>query len=151
MVLHPIPQSLPVHFFGSRPQPPTSRRLYSLSVDVSSRISNIISFVWLFCTRAHFEYHLFCMALLHTSAFRISSLLYGSFAQERISNIISFVWLFCTRAHFEYHLFCMALLHKSAFHSLSLSVCIALFHGEGGGRLVRFRWFCPSFFLTHRT
>jgi len=24
MVLNPIPQSLPVHFFGSRPQPPTS-------------------------------------------------------------------------------------------------------------------------------
>ena len=24
MVLDPIPQSLPVHFFGSRPQPPTS-------------------------------------------------------------------------------------------------------------------------------
>jgi len=27
MVLDPIPQSLPVHFFGSRPQPPTSREL----------------------------------------------------------------------------------------------------------------------------
>ena len=27
MVLDPIPQSLPVHFFGSRPQPPTSRWL----------------------------------------------------------------------------------------------------------------------------
>ena len=27
MVLDPIPQSLPVHFFGSRPQPPTSPRL----------------------------------------------------------------------------------------------------------------------------
>jgi len=26
MVLDPIPQSLPVHFFGSRPQPPTSLR-----------------------------------------------------------------------------------------------------------------------------
>ena len=25
MLLDPIPQSLPVHFFGSRPQPPTSR------------------------------------------------------------------------------------------------------------------------------
>jgi len=24
MVLDPIPQSLPLHFFGSRPQPPTS-------------------------------------------------------------------------------------------------------------------------------
>jgi len=28
MVLHPIPQSLPVHFFGSRPQPPTSPTLF---------------------------------------------------------------------------------------------------------------------------
>jgi len=26
MVLDPIPQSLPVHFFGSRPQPPTSHK-----------------------------------------------------------------------------------------------------------------------------
>ena len=26
MVLDPIPQSLPVHFFGSRPQPPTSHQ-----------------------------------------------------------------------------------------------------------------------------
>jgi len=27
MVLDPIPQSLPVHFFGSRPQPPTSHMM----------------------------------------------------------------------------------------------------------------------------
>ena len=27
MVLDPIPQSLPVHFFGSRPQPPPTSRL----------------------------------------------------------------------------------------------------------------------------
>jgi len=35
MVLDPIPQSLPVHFFGSRPQPPTSL-LPSISQTVSS-------------------------------------------------------------------------------------------------------------------
>jgi len=29
MVLDPIPQPLPVHFFGSRPQPPTSHRTWS--------------------------------------------------------------------------------------------------------------------------
>ena len=29
MVLDPIPQSLPVHFFGSRPQPPTSRDMHT--------------------------------------------------------------------------------------------------------------------------
>ena len=28
MVLDPIPQPLPVHFFGSRPQPPTSHRIH---------------------------------------------------------------------------------------------------------------------------
>jgi len=32
MVLDPIPQSLPVHFFGSRPQPPTSPRCVTASV-----------------------------------------------------------------------------------------------------------------------
>ena len=35
MVLDPIPQSLPVHFFGSRPQPPTSR-IFHLSSFSSS-------------------------------------------------------------------------------------------------------------------
>ena len=30
MVLDPIPQSLPVHFFGSRPQPPTSRAVFDV-------------------------------------------------------------------------------------------------------------------------
>ena len=32
MVLDPIPQSLPVHFFGSRPQPPTSLLIYVLCI-----------------------------------------------------------------------------------------------------------------------
>ena len=46
MVLDPIPQSLPVHFFGSRPQPPTSRwqrqwysRLLLMRVSESVRLS----------------------------------------------------------------------------------------------------------------
>ena len=41
MVLDPIPQSLPVHFFGSRPQPPTSRhaRMFSLAL---SRTHNAV-------------------------------------------------------------------------------------------------------------
>ena len=37
MVLDPIPQSLPVHFFGSRPQPPTSCRM-----EVSTHTYHII-------------------------------------------------------------------------------------------------------------
>ena len=32
MVLDPIPQSLPIHFFGSRPQPPTSRSEHTNSI-----------------------------------------------------------------------------------------------------------------------
>ena len=35
MVLAPIPQSLPVHFFGSRPQPPTSPAASAYRHDVS--------------------------------------------------------------------------------------------------------------------
>ena len=34
MVLDPIPQILPVHFFGSRPQPPTSPACLNLFVQV---------------------------------------------------------------------------------------------------------------------
>ena len=37
MVLDPIPQSLPVHFFGSRPQPPTSH----LYINISTASSNL--------------------------------------------------------------------------------------------------------------
>jgi len=40
MVLDPIPQSLPVHFFGSRPQPPTSRAgWFSVSESMSGSIA----------------------------------------------------------------------------------------------------------------
>jgi len=35
MVIDPIPQSLPVHFFGSRPQPPTSPAASAYRHDVS--------------------------------------------------------------------------------------------------------------------
>ena len=34
MVLDPIPQSLPVHFFGSRPQPPTSPGIINVCTHV---------------------------------------------------------------------------------------------------------------------
>jgi len=37
MVLDPIPQYLPVHFFGSRPQPPTSLREGDNSERASAR------------------------------------------------------------------------------------------------------------------
>ena len=35
MVLDPIPQSLPVHFFGSRPQPPTSPHRMCVEQDLA--------------------------------------------------------------------------------------------------------------------
>ena len=44
MVLDPIPPSLPVHFFGSRPQPPTSHPTY---VAVTCYVS--CCHVWLMC------------------------------------------------------------------------------------------------------
>jgi len=39
MVLDPILQSLPVHFFGSRPQPPTSRRRTRLPIQSRDVVS----------------------------------------------------------------------------------------------------------------
>ena len=38
MVLNPIPHSLHVHFFGSRPQPPTSHLLYEIMIYRHMRI-----------------------------------------------------------------------------------------------------------------
>ena len=44
MVLDPIPQTLPVHFFGSRPQPPTSRRLrIKMTIEKSEKVMCITS------------------------------------------------------------------------------------------------------------
>ena len=41
MVPDPIPQSLPVHFFGSRPQPPTSHYQQNQSVSRSSFLKRL--------------------------------------------------------------------------------------------------------------
>ena len=41
MVLDPIPQPLPVHFFGSRPQPPTSRHSKRMNTLYHTRIRTI--------------------------------------------------------------------------------------------------------------
>jgi len=38
MVLDPIPQSLPVHFFGSRPQPPTSHLILWQQLKTASHL-----------------------------------------------------------------------------------------------------------------
>ena len=41
MVLDPIPQSLPVHFYGSRPQPPTSHtKTRALQPYIHARMAN---------------------------------------------------------------------------------------------------------------
>jgi len=37
------------------------------------------------------------------------------------------------------------------FRGVAFSVESVVSVGEGGSRLVRLQWFCPSFFLTHRT
>ena len=47
MVLDPIPQSLPVHFCGSRPQPPTSLCVWWLGVSKSD-LWNSLNFEFLF-------------------------------------------------------------------------------------------------------
>ena len=51
MVLDPIPQILPVHFFGSRPQPPTSHIVYEWSCIVTIWVyarldSSTCEFIW---------------------------------------------------------------------------------------------------------
>jgi len=78
MVLDPIPQSLPVHFFGSRPQPPTSRCMHgspSYDIDfccmaVMIMISTIVACQWLlwyplFLYNSHdHDIHYCCMAVI---------------------------------------------------------------------------------------
>jgi len=45
MVLDPIPQSLPVHFFGSRPQPPTSLYYWARTLTPTHRLCEGIWFI----------------------------------------------------------------------------------------------------------
>ena len=49
MVLDPIPQSLPVHFLGSRPQPPTSRLMQFIPHEYT--ISDVIHSMWIYVLR----------------------------------------------------------------------------------------------------
>jgi len=55
MVLDPSPQSLPVHFFGSRPQPPTSPQVMMSHVMSAShpleRVCTTLS-LWILCSKA---------------------------------------------------------------------------------------------------
>jgi len=59
MVLDPIPQSLPVHFFGSRPQPPTSQHAYHLVYIYNPHVYHIVK-----KTLQHTAQH--CNTLQHT-------------------------------------------------------------------------------------
>jgi len=47
MVLDPIPQSLPVHFFGSRPQPPTSLCIWQLVMKCEICV-NILIYLYMY-------------------------------------------------------------------------------------------------------
>ena len=55
MVLDPIPQSLPVHFFGSRPQPPTSRlhKAYRLSIYIDTYPLSFIAILSIYIDSAY--------------------------------------------------------------------------------------------------
>jgi len=66
-VIYPIPQSLPVHFFGSRPQPPTSRgAAHTLVTDVIYiwRVA-LISGLWLICKCTLFWFYAHIHWLVH--------------------------------------------------------------------------------------
>ena len=55
MVLDPIPQPLPVHFFGSRPQPPTSLRWRNLApVGEKNKNESEVEKRFFLCALSHF-------------------------------------------------------------------------------------------------
>jgi len=83
MVLDPIPQSLPVRFFGSRPQPPTSRQrsalsrfaIVNLAASYVSLLQNIVSFIGLSPVATHNTY-LSSIEICHSESSR--ELLYAT-------------------------------------------------------------------------
>ena len=111
MVLDPIPQPLPVHFFGSRPQPPTSlcqRRnvLYMGWLRVLGSLKLQVSFA---------EYRLFYKALLHKRPIILRSPLIVATPYVLLSANI---WLLAClyERHVETHVCDMTLPHR-AYHT----------------------------------
>ena len=110
MVLDPIPQSLPVHYFGSRPQPPTSpqdkvRLNYNLILNLYHKIPRNLSFsIWICTTRYQgtwvmvfrFGGYRGCGIFSEKLSYKISwCSLWGGFGHSRIDKIIG---LFCKKA-----------------------------------------------------
>ena len=72
MVLDPIPQSLPVHFFGSRPQPPTSRLGWYclLMCSLKKWLDNIELYIYMY--RDIYEYihiHIYIHIYIYTNMY----------------------------------------------------------------------------------
>jgi len=114
MVLDPIPQSLPVHFFGSRPQPPTSpckgtRLIYSLSL-------SLFLSLWLFLSFFLSLSFLLFLFLSHTFPFSFEP------NHARFHNISLFsVSIFSTLPSHTHT-------HTTPPLSLSFSLCHSLTH-----------------------
>ena len=105
MVLDPIPQPLPVHFFGSRPQTPTSPYTYP---PIKSVVQYAVHYLYGVASISKIDetIGLFC---------RTQSLLQGSFAKETCSLIDS-----TKRSH-------PIIIHRSIYLSIYLSIYVAIY------------------------
>ena len=106
MVLDPIPQSLPVHFFGSRPQPPTSHMACDMYVpNICYRICVI---------------NLACDIYVESSFYRICGIF-------RIQSVSCVVWHICLKyvLYNLCHMTCRMTCHKSVMNRLYTYMYIA--------------------------
>jgi len=91
MVLDPIPQSLPVHFFGSRPQPPTSRWRGLTSTSKKLVVQCVIGLIYLL----HLTYACVCrdfstLQKIRSRGHRLRGIWRG---RRRACTCIIYIWI----------------------------------------------------------
>jgi len=110
MVVDPIPQSLPVHFFGSRPQPPTSPIPLPRRVDGGYYFLLMIFFCWVVLCEITSLMHMFLMS--HSWMSHSFVLTYFWEREKETSLFLSlslFIGLFCLNVSF----FCLDILPRN--------------------------------------
>jgi len=127
MVLDPIPQSLPVHFCGSRPQPPTSPPDVCLACGCfhACRCTMFLYYMY-------YVYFIFSMCYSTHSTHIILHILYATIA---ILCVLCVLHIFYTSHSSMLHLWAYSLLHLEC-HVISISNLnlLGLFSTERGTR-----------------
>ena len=120
MVLDPIPQSLPVHFLGSRPQPPTSPICW---VDGKKIASKYLQMYFHTCTRAFKCDHICMHACLHVHAY-LQCLLVRISIQLQLNRINKFCGSTCLCVCTYMYMYMYVYTYTCIYIHMYICICI---------------------------